>query len=92
GEVVKQLALGSATGQVNADVLQTLLPDQQESYSASWFSGITLPGQYTYLVRVFDGLSSTVLAQRSYPFTITESRSIERLSVIPIPQFSYVGK
>ncbi|EIY9462266.1 carboxypeptidase regulatory-like domain-containing protein [Vibrio vulnificus] len=92
GEVVKQLALGSATGQVNADVLQTLLPDQQESYSASWFSGITLPGQYTYRVRVFDGLSSTVLAQRSYPFTITESRSIERLSVIPIPQFSYVGK
>lgn len=92
GVVLSKTALGSATGAVDQDVLMTLLPGAEIQADTSWFSGNSKPGAYGYRIRLFDGLSTSVLAERTYPFSIKTTKRFTSLAMVPRPQFGYVGQ
>jgi len=92
GGIVFGLPLsGDGAGQENSKTI-TIIPDDSESISTEWFTGIEKPGNYTLVVRIFDDTTNQLLAQQETTFDILETKEVPLLELNATPLFAGVGE
>lgn len=91
-QVLNTQSMSSLSGDLDTQSLITLLPEQSTDLTDSWFTGNHAPGTYSVRVKVYDGLSNNLLAERRNYFDIRETSQISQLKITPKPLFSYVGE
>jgi len=92
GDTIFNSSLGGVTGnQINSEII-TITPNNSDQISTQWFTGVTPPGTYETFVRVFDGLTNQLLAERLSTFTILETKALSSLELKAVPLFANVGE
>lgn len=91
-EIINSKSTSSATGGLDSAELIPVLPQEVKDLTTHWYTGIQKPGSYSVIVKVYDGLSTRILAEKKTVFSITATRMISQLKITPKPLFAHVSE